>query len=332
VAYKEKDRLRKVRIPLVPSVVPSLLPTLQPPGTPSVFPSVVPSTGPTLSPNSKPKTIAIYIGKSLDDDEMQRQKIKELQSYFGKDLIVATENSSAIDWSILSPILSPKQVILPDSNITLTTKKAFTNYCCGQERAMMWLVENQDQYDYAWVMEDDALWSNMTDLASLFDSYTGVGTDLLHSNPAMEGYPTNDIKEWHWSYKLVPPYVTEQAQFFPPWRGGLFQFYRISSHFVEALDNWRRQNDGEWTFFEALFANLAFRNDTIPANLTTNSFVENPIGYNFYIRHRPCFTVEQVYNSSSRGGLFHPVKKGDPFAKNCMLPGEAKNKSSNNNT
>ena len=65
----------------------------------------------------------------------------ELQSYFGKDLIVATENYSAVDWSILSP----KQVISPNSNITLTTKKAFTNYCCGQERAMMWLVENQDQ-------------------------------------------------------------------------------------------------------------------------------------------------------------------------------------------
>jgi hypothetical protein len=266
-------------------------------------------------PPAGPHTIAIYVGNDLDD-ERQRRKLMELQSYFGKDLIVSTENHSAVDWSTLPPM----QVISPDSNIALTTKKKFSNVCCGQERAIMWLIQNQNHYDYVWVIEDDVLWSNFTDLADFFQSYSHDDTDLLHTNDGMEHGSTYQLDGWYWYKSLLPPDVTEQAQFYLPLRQGLFQFFRMSSHFVAAVDDWRRlANNGEWTFFEPLFANIAFRNDTMSANLTTNSVIKNPIGYNFHITFRPCFTFERVYNSSVRGGLFHPVKK-DPFAKNCMAP------------
>jgi hypothetical protein len=119
--------------------------------------------------------------------------------------------------------------------------------------------------------------------------------------------------------KLFPPYVTTQSMFYRPLHEGHFQFYRLSSLFVAALDDWRLKNNGEWTFIEPLFANLAFRNDTT-TNLTTKSLENNSIGYDFQFRWRPCYSLEQVYNKTSsnsgRGGLFHPVKK-DVLTPNC---------------
>jgi hypothetical protein len=102
---------------------------------------------------------------------------------------------------------------------------------------------------------------------------------------------------------------------------GIFSFIvcRLSYHFVAALDDW---NKGEWTFFEPLFANLAFRNDMTTINLTTKSFTNNSIGYDVQIQWRPCYSVEQVYNISAssnggRGSLFHPVKY-DALSKECI--------------
>jgi hypothetical protein len=123
------------------------------------------------------RTIAIYICNDLYN-QMQIRKVKELQSYFGKDLIVVTdEQDIQDDW-----ILPAEQVISPDSNVTLTTKLAlsFGHSCCGIERSIMWLIQNQDYYDYAWIMEDDVLWSNFTDFTDFFQSYSGDDTDLLH--------------------------------------------------------------------------------------------------------------------------------------------------------
>jgi hypothetical protein len=267
-----------------------------------------------ISRPRKGRTIAVYVGNGLDD-VMQIRRIRELQSYFGRNLYVVTEKDlDNDDW-----ILPPDQVVSPRSNVSLTNTLALNLICCGIERAINWLVENQDYYEFAWVIEDDVLWSNMTDLTDFFESYKGDDTDLLHKNQGMEKQTYNyNVSVWM-NHRLVPPYVTEQAQFYPPWRSGLFQFYRISWRFVAALDDWRRnKNNGEWTFFEPLFANFAFRNDTISANLTTNDFINNPVGYKFHLRFRPCFSLEQVYNKSERGGMFHPVKKGDPLADRCL--------------
>jgi hypothetical protein len=297
------------------------------------------------SNSSRSKTIAIYIGNDLDD-EAQRRKVKELHSYFRHDLYVVTDQevveiirTSADDEDWVLPI---QQIVSPSStasnNVTLTTTKAFSHRCCAQERSIMWLIQNQHVYDYAWVMEDDVLWSNFTDLADFFQSYKNShddndddAADLLHSNPLMEANSTDNVTEWVWYNELLPPSVITRAQFDPPFHKGVFQFYRISSHFVSALNDWRvHKNNGEWTFFEPLFANLAYfdNNDTTTTTasssstnkklLTTKSFINNSIGYEFYIRFRPCYTFDQVYNNShnSRGGLFHPVKK-DPLSKYC---------------
>jgi hypothetical protein len=191
---------------------------------------------------------------------------------------------------------------------------------------MMWLVQNQHLYDFAWVIEDDVLWSDFTDLTNFFQSFSNVDTDLLHSNPAMENEILQSDTKWMWTKTLLPPFVDTQAQFSPPFRGGLFQFYRISSRFVAALDEWRvNKNNGEWTFFEPMFANIAFRNDTTPARLTTKSFNKNPIGYKINIKFRPCYALDDVYNKTApwsnggRGGLFHPVKK-DALSEYCTMP------------
>jgi hypothetical protein len=268
------------------------------------------------------KTIAVYICNDLYN-QMQIRKVQELQSYFGKDLIVVTdEKDIRDDW-----ILPAEQVISQDSNISLTRTKALNYYCCGIERSLMWLVQNRDYYDYAWVMEDDVMWSNFTDLKDFFQSYSDShdDTDLLHSNLGMEEHSFHFIRRW-WPYKfLLPPYVSTEAKFDRPFHEGYFQFYRASSRFVAALDDWRHsKNNGEWTFFEPLFANLAFRNDMKTTKLTTKNFINNPIGYAFHIEWRPCFTMEQVYNISAssnggRGGLFHPVKNdARSSSKDCM--------------
>jgi hypothetical protein len=276
---------------------------------------------PTTTTTNK-KTIIIYICNDMYD-KMQIRKVRELESYFGKNLFVATDEQDIRgDW-----ILPAEQIISPESNITLTRTKALSSYCCGQERSLMWLVLNQEHYDYAWIMEDDVLWTNFTDLKDFFQLYShDDDTDLLHSNYGMEETSFTDIDRW-WPYeRLFPPYVTTpEAAFSPPFHEGNYQFARLSSLFVAALNSWRLQNNGEWTFFESLFSNLPFRNDT--NNLKTKSFINNSIGYEFQNRWRPCFSLEQVYNKSStnnggRGGLFHPVKKDnlskDP-SKDCMM-------------
>jgi hypothetical protein len=110
---------------------------------------------------------------------MQMRKVRELQSYFDKDLIVMTdEQDIRDDW-----ILPAEQVISPASNISLTTKLALSPppLCCSIERSIMWLILNQDKYEYAWIMEDDVLWSNVTDLKDFFQSSRSDDTDLLHS-------------------------------------------------------------------------------------------------------------------------------------------------------
>jgi hypothetical protein len=98
---------------------------------------------------------------------MQIRKEQELQSYFGKDLIVVTDAQDIRDdW-----ILPAEQVISPDSNVTLTTKLAlsFAHSCCGNELSLMWLILNQS-----------LLWSNFTDIKEFFQSYRGDASDLLH--------------------------------------------------------------------------------------------------------------------------------------------------------
>jgi hypothetical protein len=262
------------------------------------------------------KTIAIYVCNDLHN-EMQIRNILELHSYFDKDLFVVTDKTDfGDDW-----ILPAEQVISPYSNVTLSTK-TMLSVCCGIERSIMWLILNQDYYNCAWIMEDDIAWSNFTDLKDFFHLYSlDDDTDLLHSNYGMEEHTFYDLERW-WGYKrLLPPYVqTENAKFYPPFHEGTFQFYRLSSRFVAALNDWRLKNNGEWTFFEPLLANLAFRNDTA-TNLTSKNYINNSIGYDFRIKYRPCYSMEQVYNTTSnggRGGLFHPVKK-DASSKDCRL-------------
>jgi hypothetical protein len=263
-------------------------------------------------------TIAIYIGNDLDD-EMRRRKIHELHSYFGEKLVVVTEHDALpTNW-----ILPEEQVISTRSIIELTTTLARNIICFGIERTVTWLIQNQHDYDYAWFIDDDVLWSNFTDLADFFQSYSHDKTDLLHSNPFLEERPTHDIQAW-WNKALLPPFVDSQAQFYPPFHKGIFQLYRIKSRFVKALYDWHlHKNNGQWTFFEPLFANLPFHNDTTPTNLTTNNYINNSIGYNFRLRYRPCYSAEQAYEEASimngcRGGLFHPVKKSVSLFKNCF--------------
>jgi hypothetical protein len=276
------------------------------------------------------------------------RKIQQLHSYFQQDLIVVTdEENIRNDW-----ILPTTQIVSPTTvNVTLTSKLNlnFRKLCCGIERTIMWLIQNQHSYDYAWVMEDDVHWSNFGDFQDFFESYRNDTTDLLHSNAGMEQEPLNDTTSRWWGIqRLRPPFVAEPAAFQnPPYYKGLFQFYRLSSHFVAALDNWRVQyNRGEWTFFEGLFANLAhfpFNNNNNNNNndtdsrrrnqhqqqLTTKSFIHNSIGYEFHFQWRPCFSYEHVENNSNnknghgRGGLFHPVKK-DAYSENCRLKPKTK--------
>jgi hypothetical protein len=260
---------------------------------------------------------------------MQMRKIRELHSYFGQDLYIVTETDLAPpgeDEDSWNYILPANQIVSPrNSNDTLTSTLALNYICCGIERAIMYLIHNRESYDYAWVMEDDVLWSNMTDLADFFQSSSRDDNDidLLHSNPTMETYSTYNMSEWWWYQYLLPPFISNNtaAQFEPPFHKGLFQFYRMSSHFASALNDWRLSNNGEWTFFEPLFANLAFRQEhdlkKHGKQLTTKSYLDNAIGYTFRSRFRPCFALDEVYNETARGGLFHPVKK-DHRADNCQ--------------
>jgi hypothetical protein len=175
----------------------------------------------TRTPTNLNRTIAVYICNDLHDT-MQIGKIQELHSYFGERLIVVTDQNAlqgGDDW-----ILPADQVVAKDSNVELTTTLALNYICCGIERAIMWLVENQDRYDYAWVMEDDVLWSDFVDMKDFLNSFGRDKTDLLHSNPAMESFPTYNLSGWHWSTRLLPPYVTEQPSFMSPGAAVCFSF------------------------------------------------------------------------------------------------------------
>ena len=95
----------------------------------------------TISRPRKGRTIAVYIENGLDDTK-QIRRIRELQYYFGRSLHIVTEKDLDDDW-----ILPPDQVVSPRSNVSFTKTLALNFICCGIERAVNWLVENQNYYD-----------------------------------------------------------------------------------------------------------------------------------------------------------------------------------------
>lgn len=250
------------------------------------------------------KIWAVYICNNLGKDDVQHKKITELHNVFGDKLAVITDQNCSDQLKQLSYY----DRIVFDQKYTRRHLWNFKGY--GLEKAMMWLIVNQAEFSHAWVIEEDVHWKDIATLQEFFKSYDNDDTDFLHQNMGMEDQQilSKDSEEWNWwnLIHLRPPHVT--AKIGPPYFHGLFMFYRLSSCMTKKLDDWRLSNAGEWTFFEPLLSVLPVQDP----NLTTKSYINNSVGYEFHLDYRPCFTKDDIYNQSSiypNGDLFHPVKK-----------------------
>ncbi|KAL7573127.1 hypothetical protein ACA910_018798 [Epithemia clementina (nom. ined.)] len=262
---------------------------------------------PSLSPIKK--IIGVYICHDFSYEEQQR-KINELYSYFGDNFVIVTDRDRAEFGSLQGLHVPLKQIVgmHTGQNITPSHRFTFDTDCCGLELTMMWLIDHATEYDYAWVMEDDVYWTNMTEFANFMSSFDDDDTDLLHQNQGTEQHPFTDKKYWNFRY-LSPPYVQPTAALAPPYYFAWFHLYRISPRVAKRVNEWRlNKNDGHWTFYEPLVATLAIQDP----DLVTKSHLDNKLGYEVNMAWKPCFQYHDIYGEKSlysNGGVFHPVKK-----------------------
>lgn len=263
------------------------------------MPAVTPVPTPAPLKNST-TMLVVYICNNLLDP-MQSRKIEDLHSIFDDKLLVVTDQQPTPQHLPSAPHTR----VIDKSDQAVTSEHLYNHLCCGLERAMMWLIRNQHEYDHAWVIEEDVFWTDVMEFKAFLQSYDGDETDLLHQNSGMEQEPIHDPNFWNF-YHLQPPKVRRSASLSPPFYKGLFSFYRMSSRFAARLEAWRLSNHGEWTFFEPLLGTLAVRDKT----LQTASYIDNNLDYPIHLTYRPCFQEKTIRELYGWRGLFHPVKKG----------------------
>ena len=233
-------------------------------------------------PSGHKPTFLLYM--THEDDEIQQERIKMLHEVFGSNFYLVWDDKKR------NPHSFGAVNTITDQPITRTRK--FSHQCCAQEKAIMWLIENAGNYDFAWLVENDVYFESVQVIRCFFEKYAHRDADLLHQN--QNDKPHYDLKHWHFRF-LVSHELQPGARFKPPFYKGMFNLFRMSSRMVLLLDHWRLKNREQWTFFEPLIATLAGQS----SYLDTLSFdLSNP---SMKLRHRPIFT-------SAEAEILHPVK------------------------
>jgi len=196
--------------------------------------------------------------------------------------------------------------------VPLSRKKRYTPICCGHEKALMWAIQNKNSFDNVWFMEEDVMY---TDIAYLKDVVSAQSSDdlLYHEDIHI----VKEDKQWYWA-----PFVRKQANtnlnLFQEtqMRHSLYNMFRMSTRFLEAMDTVYKENDNEWIFFEAMVPTVAAHYNNLTSFRWTEddslSLSSSEASYN--LRYRPCYT------SFPSPGIYHPVKFRNGRYEECAHP------------
>ena len=96
---------------------------------------------------------------------------------FGQDVYVLWDHNG----TTTLPDTFPNVQTINTLQVSATKRFNFQPLCCGLERAMMWQIEHQHEFDYVWVMEDDVHYTDAQDFLHMIRQHETSSADLLHA-------------------------------------------------------------------------------------------------------------------------------------------------------
>lgn len=197
----------------------------------------------------------------------------------------------------------------------------------GQERAMMWAMENRHRHDdrdeenglfeHAWFLEDDVdYYPDISALIQVIDATGDVAADLLHQQRfASPYYEYNDEEknrilnetglpaetEWYHLHIVLNETAEHRPLGDTNITMSLMNLFRVSSTFLATMQDFYDTNHQQWTFFEALLPTLVRHHKHLTSALWTDYMLQTH-NVSSFLRFRPCFTT------MTEPGIYHPVK------------------------
>lgn len=248
---------------------------------------------------SNTRTMLLYMTDSTS--QHTRQQIRELQQEFGEDMRVV--------WGNEHEPQCPYDHCIDQWPISKTRK--LSHFCCGQEYAITWAIDNRHMFEHVWFMEDDVHYTDIEALRMVLrdSKYSQADTVTQEGKYSVKDWFYEDeskqaIEEW-----LGPAMLDDHPEVL---QHSMMNFYRLSRKFLGKLGEVYHQNDEEWLFFEALFPTVSN-----VYNMSWYTFSRPE----FSMEHRPCKT------EFLESGIYHPVKfhLGEPFACECYEDAFRKN-------
>lgn len=146
-------------------------------------------------------------------------------------------------------------------------------------------------FDYAWIMEDDVLFSDVKIAAELVSKYAQNKSDLIARNL----FTPDERSDWpNWKH------ASQFEQRFQA--GSLVQLCRLSRGMVATVRDFAIENKG-LSFIETMLPSLARQRQL---KIETMDF----LNYRRF-RYRPCFNLielMELWGDNLSTGIFHPVK------------------------
>jgi hypothetical protein len=248
-------------------------------------------TGSVTTTNSQSSaTIIIYLAS--EDSDFVRARIADMHAVYANNLVVIWDNAE----SPACPFeeFKEKEGLCVDE-YQVSKSRRLSHTCCSQEKAFMWAIDNRQSFDHVWIMEDDVHFTDITELEKVVNVESSA--DLLYENQI---FPLNP--QWQYAREVQRD---SKGLFGSEVKTGLLNLFRMSTAFLDALEDVYVILDEEWFFSDALVPSVA---ESSRYNLTHASWPEqlqdSDSSYVFTVRPR-CMT------KFDEPGLYHPVNSVD---------------------
>jgi hypothetical protein len=282
-----------------------------------------------------PHSTVVLMVISRTDDYL-RHRIAALYDAFGDNFLVIWDNneqeSCPTAWlatAVVAATTGGGGAIrcIDQSRQPVSATHQYNYMGLGQERAMMWAMENRHRHDddrdeeiglfeHVWFLEDDVeYYPDISALIQVIDATGDVAADLLHQETfANPYYEYNDEEkrrilnetglpaETEWYHLHIVLNETAEHRPFGDTNitASLFNLFRVSSTFLATMQDFYDTNHQQWTFFEGLLPTLV-RHHNLTSALWTDYMLQTH-NVSSFLRFRPCFTT------MTEPGIYHPVK------------------------
>ena len=265
-----------------------------------------------------------------EDTPYQRGRVAELSVMYGEDLFVVW-GPGPEGAPFPGPAEYGKRLNLIDDIALSETRRWDSSGCCAGEKATMWLIAHQREFDFAWIMHDDVYYSDLGQLDQVLSVQSSE--DLLNNYPAQnrqtavvtgsKAYEsaafvpwaelTRRFRVWFSPKRVKPAAIGAVKNMF--WKSE-YNLYRLSAPMAAALQRWYELNDERWTDHEGLLPTLAMNDPSLRVgSLWRPDPQDDPNGAAALwspmlgrFKHRPCWTREAMRRSGA--GVYHPVRIG----------------------